>query len=105
MKEIEDEIVSTFKGLTDKRRLEILSILSKGEKCACHILERTNLTQSQLSYHCKILCESKLVKCRPEGKWCHYSLNLAGIERAKELLDTFTNDSKENEICGECKRK
>ena len=105
MKKIEDEIVTTFKGLTDKRRLEILSILSKGEKCACHILDRTNLTQSQLSYHCKILCESKLVKCRPEGKWCHYSLNIPGIERAKELLDMLIIETKQTESCEKCKIK
>jgi len=103
MKDITEETLSTFKGLTDPKRLEILSLLRKGERCACHILDRLDLTQSQLSYHCKILIQSKLIKCRHEGKWCYYSLNIAGKERAKELLDMLIIETEQTESCERCK--
>ena len=44
------------------------------------------LTQSGLSYHMKILCESGIVQSRQEGKWTHYRLSQAGLERAMALL-------------------
>lgn len=75
-----------FKALCDPNRLAILGLLRGGEKCACVLLEQLELTQSGLSYHMKILCESGIVKSRQEGKWTHYRLSGEGRERAVELL-------------------
>ena len=47
-----------FKALCDPKRLAILEQLRSGEKCACVLLEPMDLTQSGLSYHMKILCDS-----------------------------------------------
>lgn len=66
---------NVFKALADENRLEIVKMLSGGELCACRILENLDLTQSTLSHHMKILCDSKLVTSRKEGKWTHYSLS------------------------------
>ena len=60
-----------FKALCDEKRLAILEQLRSGEKCACILLEQLDLTQSGLSYHMKILCESGIVSSRQEGKWTH----------------------------------
>ena len=57
-----------FKALCDEKRLAILEQLRSGEKCACILLEQLDLTQSGLSYHMKILCESGIVSSRQEGK-------------------------------------
>lgn len=65
-----------FKALGDSNRLRILNLLSEGEKCACEILKCFDISQSTLSHHMKILSECELVKCRKEGTWNHYSLNL-----------------------------
>ena len=67
-----------FKALCDEKRLAILEQLRSGEKCACILLEQLDLTQSGLSYHMKILCESGIVSSRQEGKWTHYRLSAAG---------------------------
>ena len=57
-----------FKALCDAKRLAILE-LRGGEKCACVLQEPMELTQSGLSYHMKVLCESGLVESRQkEGK-------------------------------------
>ena len=73
-----------FKALGDSTRLEIVQMLSDGEKCACKLLERFGITQPTLSHHMKILCDSGLVVGRKDGKWTYYSLScetLADIQR------------------------
>lgn len=79
-----------FKALCDPKRLAILEQLRSGEKCACVLLEPMDLTQSGLSYHMKILCDSGLVVSRQEGKWTHYRLSRAGRDKAVELLLAIT---------------
>ena len=64
-----------FKALCDPNRLAILELLRSGEKCACVLQEPLDLTQSGLSYHMRILCDSGIVTSRQEGKWTHYRLN------------------------------
>ena len=76
--------------MCDEKRLSILAQLRGGEKCACVLQEPLDLTQSGLSYHMKILCESGLVQSRQEGKWTHYRLSEAGRRRALELLERLT---------------
>ena len=55
------ENAKVFKALCDPKRLAILEQLRSGEKCACVLQEPMDLTQSGLSYHMKILCDSGLV--------------------------------------------
>lgn len=75
-----------FKALADEKRLYILSLLQNGEQCACVLIEKTNISQSSLSYHMKILCDAGLVSGRPDGKWIHYSICCEGCEAAASLL-------------------
>jgi len=84
-----------FKALSDANRLQIIEILSCGEKCACDILEYVNFTQSTLSHHMKVLTDCELVKCRKEGLWSHYSLTDTGANR--ELL-SFINSNSESAV-------
>lgn len=79
-----------FKAFCDENRLMILELLQTGEKCACKLLEDLNISQSTLSHHMKILCDSGVVSARKDGKWIHYSISLEGSEYAKELLDKIT---------------
>ncbi len=91
-----------FKALCDPNRLDILDLLRSGEKCACVLLEQLKLTQSGLSYHMKILCESGLVASRQEGKWTHYRLDPAGRERAVKLLTQLTTPNAEQDVDCTC---
>ena len=76
-----------FKAFCDENRLMIIDMLRSGEKCACKILENLKISQSTLSHHMKILCESGMVESRSEGKWTHYSVNMDGIRQAQAILD------------------
>jgi len=68
-----------FKALGDSNRLQIVKLLSEGEKCACKLLEAFKITQPTLSHHMQILSECGLVQTRKEGKWSHYSLSTETI--------------------------
>lgn len=83
-------IAEIFKALGDENRVEILIMLSKGEKCACKLLEELKVSQPTLSHHMKILCDAKLVNARKEGRWMHYSLSQEGMnEISNYLSDVF----------------
>lgn len=90
MEQVHQRHAVVFKALCDPKRLAILEQLRSGEKCACKLLETQELTQSGLSYHMKILCESGLVKSRQEGKWTHYRLDPQGRDDAAALLVQLT---------------
>ena len=92
------EQAKVFKALCDPKRLAILEQLRSGEKCACVLQEPLELTQSGLSYHMKILCDSGLVVSRQEGKWTHYRLSASGRVYAVELLKELTTPYAEQGI-------
>jgi len=89
-----------FKALGDPRRVMIVDMLSSGELCACMILEKFEMSQSTLSHHMKLLCESGLVKGRNEGKWTYYSLDEDVVNVAHRFLSAITT-AKENTIHAE----
>lgn len=79
-----------FKAFCDVNRLQILEQLRTGEKCSCVLLEKLQISQSTLSYHMKILCDSGVVVGRADGKWTHYGISEEGSRYAKELLQALT---------------
>lgn len=84
------DIAKVFKAFSDERRIEIIEILSDGERCACVLLDSLLISQSTLSHHMKILCDSNIVIARKEGKWTYYTINKKGVCYGKLLLDKIT---------------
>ncbi len=102
---IHQENAKVFKALCDPKRLAILEQLRSGEKCACVLQEPMDLTQSGLSYHMKILCDSGLVVSRQEGKWTHYRLSEVGRDKAVKLLLVITTPNVDQQSgCLSCDR-
>ena len=99
MKKEYQEQAKVFKALCDPKRLAILEQLRGGEKCACVLQESLDLTQSGLSYHMKILCDSGIVVSRQEGKWTHYQLSR---DYAVELLKKLTTPETEKDLPCSC---
>ena len=79
-----------FKAFCDENRLTILEMLQSGEKCACVLHEKLNITQPTLSHHMRILVDSGIVNARKEGKWMYYSISEAGCEVAAGLMKKLT---------------
>ncbi len=78
-----------IKALADENRLAILMSLRQKEKCACYLLEELNISQSTLSHHMKLLCDSGIVDYRKDGKWMHYSLSEEGVKAFREMIDGY----------------
>jgi len=99
------KIAQVFKAFCDETRIMVLSNLQDGEKCACVLLERVNVSQPTLSHHMKILVESGIVTPRKEGKWMYYAINQKGSEDAMALLKGLTtitaNNIEVNKNCGD----
>ena len=101
MLEDNKEIAKIFKALCDENRVKIVKLLQGGEKCACDIGETLGLSQSKLSYHMKILCDSKIIECWYVGKWTHYQINTEGSTSAVSILQNLTqvNPAQNNFTC------
>lgn len=80
------EYSKIFKALSDAKRIQILDMVSEGELCACKIQEAFDISQPTLSHDMKLLCDAGLVIPRKEGKWIHYSLNLAKMNEVYKTI-------------------
>ncbi len=83
------DVALICRALGDSNRLQIVQMLSGGDKCACKLLEHFEITQPTLSHHMKILCGCGLVKVQKVGKWAHYSLNRETFSAFQEYLGTL----------------
>ena len=57
------------------------------------LLEQLHISQSTLSYHMRILCDSGIVSSRTEGKWTHYRICPEGSKQAQARLLALTRQS------------
>ena len=81
------DVALICKALGDSNRLQIVQMLSEGEKCGCKLLEAFKITQPTLSHHMRILTECGLVNARKEGKWSNYSLNCETLKEYKQFIE------------------
>jgi ArsR family transcriptional regulator len=84
------ENAKVFKAFCDENRLRILELLQTGEKCACILLAKMDISQPTLSHHMRILCDSGMVIPRKDGKWTYYSISRDGRGNAAKLLLKLT---------------
>lgn len=69
------DLAEFFKVFADSTRMKIIYALIETELCVCDIASVVGTTQSAISHQLRILRQSKLVKCRKEGKIIYYSLD------------------------------
>ena len=81
--------VRWFHALSDPTRLEILQLLSGGERCVCELTDALDAAQSRLSFHLKTLREAELVTDRRDGRWVYYSLNSQTFEGIEGLVGSI----------------
>ncbi len=98
-------IAKVFKAFCDENRLQILEMLQSGEKCACVLHEKMEISQPTLSHHMKILIDSGVVTARKEGKWTYYAIGQEGAEIAKQLLSSLLQRFENCDCGGDCRCK
>ena len=69
-----------FHALSDPTRVEIVRLLSHGERCVCDLQDAMGAQQSRLSFHLRVLKESGFVTDRKEGRWTRYELNREALD-------------------------
>src|SRR2546429_4261870 len=74
-----------FHALSDETRLEIVRLLSHGERCVCELQSVLDAAQSRLSFHLKTLKDAGLVSDRRGGRWGYYALNREGLHEVAEV--------------------
>ena len=63
-----------LKALANPFRLEIIEMLSQGEKSVEELVRTTNLTIANASQHLQVLKNNNIVKSRKHGHYVYYSL-------------------------------
>ena len=93
------EYAVIFKALGDETRLKILTMLTKGNTCACKLLEEFHFTQPTLSYHMKQLTDSGLVNADKDGKWVYYSINCERTNLLREFISSVDEIENLSDCC------
>jgi ArsR family transcriptional regulator len=78
-----------FKCLGDETRLRIVTLLSQGELCVCHLEEALRLAQPSVSRHLGTLRVAGVVEYRREGSWVYYRLARQGDPDCDQHLKTL----------------
>src|SRR5829696_2838679 len=84
-----EPLVALFRLLSDKTRLNILTLLASGERNVTSLCNELRLPQPTVSHHLGLLRMSNLIGNRRNGKQVFYGLNghvgHAAAERAQGL--------------------
>jgi DNA-binding transcriptional ArsR family regulator len=69
------DLADLFKVFGDSTRVKIVCALLHSEMCVCDIAVLLGMTKSSISHQLRALRQTKLVKCRRNGKVVYYSLD------------------------------
>ncbi|MCQ2771318.1 MAG: metalloregulator ArsR/SmtB family transcription factor [Clostridia bacterium] len=73
--DVVESVSELFKVLGDATRSRILFVLEQGPLCVSDISACVDMSKYAVSHQLRILRQSKLVKCKREGKEVIYSLD------------------------------
>ena len=81
------------KTISNPRRQAILDTIRGGEMTVSELIEKTGISQANLSQHLSILRSKGVVKTRREGNNVHYSISNLKIIEAYDLISEVLEDS------------
>jgi ArsR family transcriptional regulator len=76
------ELAADLRVIADHTRMQILHLLSSGERCVCEIAEAVGTSQPLASHHLSVLRRAGLIRGRRDARWIYYSIN---AERLQEI--------------------
>ena len=82
-----DQLTSLFRLLSDKTRLNILMLLTAGERNVTSICEELKLPQPTVSHHLGLLRINSVIANRRSGKQVYYGLNGRFNLREGQLIE------------------
>src|SRR5207237_2042067 len=75
-----------FKGLADRTRLRLISLMGDSEVCVCFFVAILKISQPKISRHLAYLRRAQIVVARREGKWMHYRLTEPPDDHAARIF-------------------
>jgi DNA-binding transcriptional ArsR family regulator len=81
------------KTISNPRRQAILDTIRNGEMTVSELIEKTGISQANLSQHLAILRSKGVVNTRRDGNNVHYSLSNLKIIEAYDLISEVLEDS------------
>ncbi len=81
-----------FRGFSDRSRLSILEALRDGPLTVGTIVEKTGLSQSNVSNHLRCLSDCNLVVSAPQGRYTLYQLSDPRVGTLLSLADELLSD-------------
>lgn len=82
-----------FRGFSDMSRLSILEVLRKGPLSVGAIVEKTGLSQSNVSNHLRCLSDCDLVVSAPQGRYTLYQLSDQRVAMLLALAEELLHDA------------
>jgi len=95
-------LAAQLKALGDETRLALIQRVAASSchngACICDLTPMTQLAQSTVSHHMKILVDAGLLTRRQDGKWAFYELT----EQGRTMLDALSLVPMTAATCGDC---
>src|ERR687897_3252986 len=102
-REFKDRLFEQFarigKALASPRRLEILDLLSQGERTVEQIAKETAMSVASASQHLQVLKPARMVEVRRDGLYMHYRLAGEDVFRTWQAVRTLA-ESRLSEVDG-----
>lgn len=99
------EIARQLKALGDETRLALMQSVAAARchsgACICDLTPQTELAQSTVSHHMKILVDAGLLTRTQRGKWAFFDLTADG----EHLLDALKLAPSDAGSCSNCCEK
>lgn len=96
------ELATQLKALGDETRLALMQSVAAARchsgACICDLTPQTQLAQSTVSHHMKLLVDAGLLTRTQRGKWAFFDLTPAG----ERLLNALELTSDADGSCSNC---
>ena len=97
MKELYEIHAEMCKVFSNPTRLEILNLLRDKEMSVTELIEKTKLSQANISQHLSIMKNKGIAESRRRGKNIHYKLTNPKIIKAFDIIrEVLADKLKEN---------
>lgn len=91
-----------FHALSDETRLNILHMLTDGERCVCDLQDALDAAQSRLSFHLRVLRDAGLVMDRKEGRWSYYQIVPEALGEMQDLVVSLRPSRRKQRLAVNC---
>lgn len=81
----------TLKALGDSKRFQLLRLMAERSYCVRALARRSELSESAVSQHLKILREAGLVYGMKRGYYTHYSVDKDALDKIIAELEEMKN--------------